>query len=830
MTIANAANLQTLVTDDGGRPHATGWIKRPAAVRAILEQMEREGKPTTFEAAAPRLMQLYAATDEPYFAWDAEKAILGKVLDSWDQGQVGTCFPAGTLVRTADGSHKPIDKLSLLDEVVTAEGNTGRITHLFVRRHVGELCTLVLWGHSHLKATPEHPILTKRGYVPVGELTPDDWVALPKYLPTRTELVVTADHVDARTRRYAQNGGERVYAGVLGRGSVTVKMTPLPDMIYLNADAGLIFGLFLAEGSTDCSKVVWTFNANERDTLVADLVVALQRAWGVEGRIQNRSGNGNSLKVVVYGTHWARLFESLCSTGTGGKKLHSHLASGPPAFLRAILSGWLSGDGYASRRLEKDHGVTVSHSLALDMFAIGTAMGDRPAIQRSEPKISHGVKSRQPRWDVKYHSQGDNFRVESDDCHMWRKVRWVNREEFEGWVYNCEVQGDNSYVAEGIGVHNCVSFGWGRGAQDILLNEIASGEREMWPGFQVATEPIYAGSRVEVGGGGINGDGSIGAWAARFVEQWGILVRKVYTVSGNTYDLTKYSESRSRQWGDSGVPDALEPEARLHPVTAVALVTTADGLWAALGAKKAVPVCSGQGFTTTRDADGFCRLSGSWNHCMLYRGRFVHPRRGKSVIEQNSWGDYLKGPNQVEYVKPDGSVGTFTLPMGCFCVELAVAARALTERDTFAMAGLKGWEVDPVPPGPNPPPIPPVPPMPTDSVAYVFRDMQNGVIVNLNATFPPGSNTANVTAVSVARRSANPSMQEVQAAGMEFATVLNAAMPGAINWMLIMMDVFALYGAWLSKNPAAIIQAAIKLLTDLGVKLPPIPPFGDEPR
>ena len=28
---------------------------------------------------------------------------------------------------------------------------------------------------------------------------------------------------------------------------------------------------------------------------------------------------------------------------------------------------------------------------------------------------------------------------------------------------------------------------------------------------------------------------------------------------------------------------------------------------------------------------------------MEYRGRFHHPERGRSVIEQNSWGSYLEG-------------------------------------------------------------------------------------------------------------------------------------------------------------------------------------------
>jgi hypothetical protein len=259
-------------------------------------------------------------------------------------------------------------------------------------------------------------------------------------------------------------------------------------------------------------------------------------------------------------------------------------------------------------------------------------------------------------------------------------------------------------------VGTCVSFGYARGVQDLLLNEVHFlGHAERWPDAEIATEPIYALSRVEVGGGGLDGDGSVGAWAAKAVRQWGMLLRKSYAAGGRTYDLSRYSESLSRQWGDAGLPDALEPEAKLHPVTEVALVTTAEGLWAAIGARKAVPVCSMQGFATTRDADGYCARQGQWAHCMLYRGRFVHPTKGKSVVIQNSWGGYLRGPDQVKYKDADGQVKTFTLPEGCFCVPLTVAAEAIREGDTFALAGFTGWVGDgptPPPPGPGPNPEP----------------------------------------------------------------------------------------------------------------------------
>jgi hypothetical protein len=231
-------------------------------------------------------------------------------------------------------------------------------------------------------------------------------------------------------------------------------------------------------------------------------------------------------------------------------------------------------------------------------------------------------------------------------------------------------------------VGTCVSFGYGRGAQDLLLGQIAGGAREEWPGHEVATEPIYGGSRVEVGGGRIRGDGSVGAWAAQWVQKWGILFRKKYEV----IDLSIYSQTLSRNWGRTGVPNPLEEEARKHPIRTVAQVRTGDELWAALGNGYPVPVCSDVGFEGQPPASGIMEPRGTWGHCMLFRGRFTHPAKGKCVVCQNSWGRYIPS-----IAVETTDAGRIELPEGCFAMRLEVADRMCRQNDTFALSGFVGF-------------------------------------------------------------------------------------------------------------------------------------------
>ena len=101
-------------------------------------------------------------------------------------------------------------------------------------------------------------------------------------------------------------------------------------------------------------------------------------------------------------------------------------------------------------------------------------------------------------------------------------------------------------------------------------------------------------------------------------------------------DLTHFDPRRARDWGRAGLPDDLEPEARQHLVRTVSLVRTFAEARAALANGYPVAVCSGQGFSMTRDRDGFCAPRGQWNHCMCFIGATGGRRPGLCCLQ--SWG------------------------------------------------------------------------------------------------------------------------------------------------------------------------------------------------
>lgn len=254
---------------------------------------------------------------------------------------------------------------------------------------------------------------------------------------------------------------------------------------------------------------------------------------------------------------------------------------------------------------------------------------------------------------------------------------------------------DWSRGSQGIG--DCVSWGWELVIFLTVCCGIKLGEAvELAAEF--ATESIYGGSRVEANGGRLGGysDGSIGAWAAKFVtEAGGALLRIDYskTTGIDEHDLRRYSADKAKAWGnfgnggknDKGKLDALAQEV---PVKKAYRVTTWDQYVAAIESGYAVAICSDQGLGE-RDRYGFAPPKGTWYHCM--GGTGVRYDRPGGLIT-NSWGNSW-GTNAPFYVDVETNNALDYWPAVIKCsawVEKNVIERMLRQGDSFAVTGVDG--------------------------------------------------------------------------------------------------------------------------------------------
>jgi hypothetical protein len=225
-------------------------------------------------------------------------------------------------------------------------------------------------------------------------------------------------------------------------------------------------------------------------------------------------------------------------------------------------------------------------------------------------------------------------------------------------------------------VGSCVSFGTAAAIEHSMLAEIALGDLEEFK--ELCQEEIYGGSRVEIGGGRLKDDGSIGAWAAEYVNKFGILARGKY---GNI-DCEKYDETLCRKWGAKGVPPELLPEIKIHPVKTTSLVRDFNEAKKALASGYGIAVCSNQGFNgMDRDSAGFATAKGEWGHCMALIGYQTGNRPGGFIL--NSWGDDAH----------HGPTGAGDPPLAGFWVDSKIIDRMLAEQDSWAFSCVEGFPI-----------------------------------------------------------------------------------------------------------------------------------------
>jgi hypothetical protein len=245
-----------------------------------------------------------------------------------------------------------------------------------------------------------------------------------------------------------------------------------------------------------------------------------------------------------------------------------------------------------------------------------------------------------------------------EDVYLWDACR--------------KVTGDVLPARDQKSVGCCVGFGTAAAVEHLMCVQVANGSGEKF--CEIAPEIIYAGSRVEIGGGKVRGDGSVGAWAAKFVNTYGVLPRGKF----GTLDLLKYDERTCRDLGVKGVPDELEPTVKEHPVKSIANVRSWAEAQAAIRNGYPIAVCSSQGFGMVRDAQGFCPPQGVWYHCMALVGVRGGTRPGGFLL--NSW-----GPNAHSGPQASGE------PPGGFWADAAVLDRMLKQGDSWAVSSFKGF-------------------------------------------------------------------------------------------------------------------------------------------
>ena len=228
----------------------------------------------------------------------------------------------------------------------------------------------------------------------------------------------------------------------------------------------------------------------------------------------------------------------------------------------------------------------------------------------------------------------------------------------------------SSFLLEQTGP-DCTAFAAWMAYDATRSQEIAKGEREQYY-KRTATEPIYA----QRGG---SHKGMAPSLAAQWLHDFGGVSCEKY----DSCDLTTYNHAIGAGWWRK-TPSDVVTAAKKHPAKFIALCESADDLAAGLASGLCAFSGGQEGFSSTRDSDGFARREGKWNHCMpILAADHKSPRTGFLLW---TWGNWNNGGSP----KWAGEKG---LPAGSFMASWGVIdTRIKKYKSTWLVGDVVGWK------------------------------------------------------------------------------------------------------------------------------------------
>lgn len=333
------------------------------------------------------------------------------------QGSIGSCFPGATKILMEDFCLKNISDIKIGDKVFTHKGHTKRVIELFKRKWQGTMYRVSSMGHYEpIIASPEHPFLTKRGWIEAKNLTKKDYVFFPINL--------------------------------------TVRDTHIYD-VEKDTEFLWILGLYIAEGNITIVKNSYRicFSLHIKEEELANRIQKFFSKRGCTTKI-DRLSDKKTLRVRVSDTFFGKLFLELGGNLCNFKKLHKRVMFFQPKLQLEIYKGWIAGDGSHKIFKNKVRGTTTSKELANQMQQILF----RNNIFCSITTEKRDNKLQVYNVNVVLNSKDSYRRFTTEDGFFVKLISVEKIPQFYGeHIYNIGVEDDESYQVQFRAVHNCRS-------------------------------------------------------------------------------------------------------------------------------------------------------------------------------------------------------------------------------------------------------------------------------------------------------------------------------------------------------------------------------------
>ena len=389
------------------------------------------------------------------------------------------CFPAGTLVSTING-HVPIEQIQVGDLVTTHLGRLRAVTVSYPKLEVGEMIKIKAVGTPEIKATENHPFLILR-HADVRSCVGSANGKLTRHQPQdgkcrrcKREL----DYVPVWTESRDLRVGDYLLS----------VLDECADTVSSGLDLARLVGYYLGDGYIISQKsgkkkqgerkdmgVGFSVGIHEEEHL--GRIIETLNAVGVdnEPNVYDAGCGRQAVMVNVYSRGLAEMMQALGGRGTHKKRVAPSIHAWSTEEKLALLGGWIDTDGHFDEKKGSTRITTVNRGLALDARRLCLSVGIPASVVNGGEIKEYGTSkgTGETCWHVfipaSYAKHLDPYSIKvkpfeteysNSQGFFWggyyaTPVRAIEEIDGDVEVFNLGIEEDESYVVEGVVVHNC---------------------------------------------------------------------------------------------------------------------------------------------------------------------------------------------------------------------------------------------------------------------------------------------------------------------------------------------------------------------------------------
>jgi len=380
------------------------------------------------------------------------------------------CIPEGKYIYSNE-TFKPIENVKENDFVFSHKGKEQKVIKTFKREYNGSLSQINLYNDiDALELTPEHPVytikrnrfITKKGKFNIIKTLQPEWVKSKEIekgdIIIRTSLnqiyfeneIIDLTKIDERLKYNDIDVWYNTGYNIKSELKKYKRFVNLHDLAFL-------FGWYIAEGCNGNNRLIFTLNAKKEIDIAEKIITEIYEIFGINGSYKIK---GNTLRVVINSVLLCNFFDYYCGSMSFNKKIPEKILLGPLNVLDTLINNMVLGDGHLSKDKYTSY-TTVSMNLSRQLIFANQRLGIKSTIQVNKRSNRTNRKCYVVCWSF------DNENYRHSNKSWWHPeglailVKNVLTIPYSGFVYNLEVENDNSYLMSNATVHNCEAMSVG---------------------------------------------------------------------------------------------------------------------------------------------------------------------------------------------------------------------------------------------------------------------------------------------------------------------------------------------------------------------------------